>query len=612
MFVRKKYKEIAFFSEDKLYQESAVRAKANKYAMLLVKPAAAPSRADRLLKRPGSDSNLIAVEDGLTRASSSRNLMGNRANSSRNLKGNRAGSSRNLLGNRTGSSRDLMGNAEWGFRAGSKGNLLATDGYRRSSMPMNSTVDSDDTGDDGRPVERKQSSAFSPKRQRPPRSSTEGGNSSDGMLQRMAMGRAGSRRDLTAGQRASSRRNIVGTKSSGDSSEGVLQRMAMGRAGSRRDLMADHRASSKRDVLANERRSSKRDLLNSGKSLSKRDLQSSRISSSSPSLTSLARPSGSKWGMVKSNLLHQASRNSLLAAYQDTDSESEDESKLPSETGKATSPKRENEDYKKERTRSTSPKRSSKWGLVKSSLLDSQKRSSLLLNYASNSDDESEEETQRSPSKEAPREKTSSKSRRGLKGDLSRGSAHLSRTVSKGDLAKGSQHSSKGELSKGSQHSPRSASKGDVSKDSKYLSVSSSNGALSKGSTHRSKPSFNEESTSSNLKEYKDDASSPRSPLDVDLANQESKALEGQLLTSKPISKKDRLKAITDKPENTLCSECTNKNPTWASFFKSPVDDKKLGVLCCYFCYGLHHTVGEGEMTLKNLGAVEQCKSVFG
>ena len=224
VFIRKKYGETAFFSEDKLYQESAVRAKANKYSMLLVKPTAAPSRADRLLKRAGSNPNLIIADGGLSRAGSSRNLMGNRASSS----------------------RDLIGTADWGSKADSKWNLLATDEYRRLSMPMKSTIDSDDENDGSRPVERKRSSASSPKRQRPPRSFTEGGDSSEGVLQRMAMERRGSRRDIMGAQRSSSRRDLLAvTKSSRDSSEGVLQRIAMGRAGSRRDLMAGQRSSSK-------------------------------------------------------------------------------------------------------------------------------------------------------------------------------------------------------------------------------------------------------------------------------------------------------------------------------------------------------------------------------
>ena len=712
-FIRKKYKDMSFFSEDALYQQTAVRAKANKYAMLLVKPAAAPSRSDRLLKRAGSNPNLLAEEGTLSRVGSSRNLMGSRAGSSRNLTANatlsRVGSSRNLMGSRAGSSRNLMANATFS-RAGSTRNLLDDNECRRSSMP---SATPDATYDSDGPHESRRSSLPSQnKRQQPTvRSIADGGDSTVRVRGRMTMGRAGSKRDLMASQRSSSRRNVLGENSS----------------------------SPRRDLLAGGRSSSRRDLLASGKSLSKRDLPSScKPSSSSPSLSSLACPGGSKGGLVKSNLVNEDKRNalflscsandtdseledtekatqnsnhhkkeqqaisrpsstghlsprnentsatkkvsgkwnllksslnsedkrrSLLLAYNngdDTDSDSEDGQKSVPTTTRSNSPKpkpradravspkrdvagrRENGkslsrsssrgdlmESEKERPRSRSPKRPSNWNLVKSSPLDQNKKTSLLQNDSSSNDDESENEEARR------KRKIPSRSSSIIMREM-REEKHLSRSSSKGELSKGSNHlsrsSSKGELSKGSNHLSSSVSKGELSKGSKHLSRSSSRGDLSKGSNHVSmRPSKNSkeerhQSRSSSSGDLKEQASrtpqkqgkqmslsSSPSTANITVVKDTEKGAtspQGEVLVVEPISKEQLIKEICEDPENQVCSECNNKGPTWASFFTSPVDGRQLGVLCCYFCYGLHHTVGEGEMTLKNVREVHQCKTL--
>lgn len=64
-----------------------------------------------------------------------------------------------------------------------------------------------------------------------------------------------------------------------------------------------------------------------------------------------------------------------------------------------------------------------------------------------------------------------------------------------------------------------------------------------------------------------------------------------------------RLKAILEVPGNELCSECEKPDHKveFASFFVSPVDARRLGVLCCKKCVKLHDDVGEGEFFTKNL-----------
>ena len=71
-----------------------------------------------------------------------------------------------------------------------------------------------------------------------------------------------------------------------------------------------------------------------------------------------------------------------------------------------------------------------------------------------------------------------------------------------------------------------------------------------------------------------------------------------------------RLKAVLDVPGNKLCSECEkpDNEVKYASFFKSPVDQRLLGVLCCKKCKKLHDEVGEGEFFTKCLTELDDCK----
>ena len=71
-----------------------------------------------------------------------------------------------------------------------------------------------------------------------------------------------------------------------------------------------------------------------------------------------------------------------------------------------------------------------------------------------------------------------------------------------------------------------------------------------------------------------------------------------------------RLKAILEIPGNELCSECDkpDNKVAFASFFTSPVDHRRLGVLCCKKCKHLHDEVGEGEFFVKSLAELDECK----
>ena len=71
-----------------------------------------------------------------------------------------------------------------------------------------------------------------------------------------------------------------------------------------------------------------------------------------------------------------------------------------------------------------------------------------------------------------------------------------------------------------------------------------------------------------------------------------------------------RLKAILEVPGNEVCSECQkpDQEVKYASFFKSPVDQRLLGVLCCRKCRILHDEVGEGEFYTKSLTELDDCE----
>ncbi|KAG7366485.1 putative GTPase activating protein [Nitzschia inconspicua] len=59
---------------------------------------------------------------------------------------------------------------------------------------------------------------------------------------------------------------------------------------------------------------------------------------------------------------------------------------------------------------------------------------------------------------------------------------------------------------------------------------------------------------------------------------------------------KKRLKALMQRPENQVCSDCPEKKPTWASLIVPPPDappgTEKIGAFCCLECSGSHRRLG--------------------
>eukprot|EP00536_Pseudo-nitzschia_multiseries_P008269 jgi/Psemu1/197646/e_gw1.208.69.1 len=59
---------------------------------------------------------------------------------------------------------------------------------------------------------------------------------------------------------------------------------------------------------------------------------------------------------------------------------------------------------------------------------------------------------------------------------------------------------------------------------------------------------------------------------------------------------KKRLKALMQRPENQVCSDCPEKRPTWASLMVpppgAPPGTEKLGLFCCLECSGSHRRLG--------------------
>eukprot|EP00339_Tiarina_fusa_P008793 CAMPEP_0117077480 /NCGR_PEP_ID=MMETSP0472-20121206/54639_1 /TAXON_ID=693140 ORGANISM="Tiarina fusus, Strain LIS" /NCGR_SAMPLE_ID=MMETSP0472 /ASSEMBLY_ACC=CAM_ASM_000603 /LENGTH=876 /DNA_ID=CAMNT_0004803849 /DNA_START=90 /DNA_END=2720 /DNA_ORIENTATION=+ len=59
---------------------------------------------------------------------------------------------------------------------------------------------------------------------------------------------------------------------------------------------------------------------------------------------------------------------------------------------------------------------------------------------------------------------------------------------------------------------------------------------------------------------------------------------------------KQRLKDVWLRPENQVCSDCSDKKPTWASLIVPPEDahpeSQIIGAFCCFQCSGIHRSLG--------------------
>lgn len=59
---------------------------------------------------------------------------------------------------------------------------------------------------------------------------------------------------------------------------------------------------------------------------------------------------------------------------------------------------------------------------------------------------------------------------------------------------------------------------------------------------------------------------------------------------------KKRLKALMNKPENQVCSDCPERQPRWASLIVpppgAPSGSLPIGAFCCLECSGSHRRLG--------------------
>jgi hypothetical protein len=73
-----------------------------------------------------------------------------------------------------------------------------------------------------------------------------------------------------------------------------------------------------------------------------------------------------------------------------------------------------------------------------------------------------------------------------------------------------------------------------------------------------------------------------------------------------------RLMDVLEVPSNQNCSECDREQnkPVWAAFLVCPVDQKRLGVVCCKKCFNLFQDVKDDDcdFTVKSLTQLNDCK----
>jgi hypothetical protein len=58
---------------------------------------------------------------------------------------------------------------------------------------------------------------------------------------------------------------------------------------------------------------------------------------------------------------------------------------------------------------------------------------------------------------------------------------------------------------------------------------------------------------------------------------------------------KQQLRELMNLPENSVCLDCNDKRPTWASLVVPPPGssiEKPIGCFCCYHCSGAHRRMG--------------------
>eukprot|EP00980_Cylindrotheca_fusiformis_P018626 scaffold6189_cov101-Cylindrotheca_fusiformis.AAC.1 len=78
-----------------------------------------------------------------------------------------------------------------------------------------------------------------------------------------------------------------------------------------------------------------------------------------------------------------------------------------------------------------------------------------------------------------------------------------------------------------------------------------------------------------------------------------------------------RLKSLQEKPDNRRCCDCFSKDPSWASLFRSPVNENSddcnengndcIGAFICYTCSSAHKKLGSSVCEVKSV-SVGSCK----
>ena len=74
---------------------------------------------------------------------------------------------------------------------------------------------------------------------------------------------------------------------------------------------------------------------------------------------------------------------------------------------------------------------------------------------------------------------------------------------------------------------------------------------------------------------------------------------------------KKRLKLLMNKPENQVCSDCTERQPRWASLIVpppgAPDNSMAIGAFCCLECSGSHRRLGVHISFVRSVN-LDSCK----
>jgi hypothetical protein len=74
---------------------------------------------------------------------------------------------------------------------------------------------------------------------------------------------------------------------------------------------------------------------------------------------------------------------------------------------------------------------------------------------------------------------------------------------------------------------------------------------------------------------------------------------------------KQRLRELMNTPENSVCVDCNDRRPTWASLIVPPPDapfSDPIGCFVCYHCSGAHRRMGTHICFVRSTN-LDECKS---